>query len=177
MSEADSMGYAHSNADDGERTRALDRAPCYATSAVAPDMGLLGQTRCDPMRRLVLRMPDALVEQIDRLADAMNQRPRPRVVRASRAGVLRTLVAERLATSKEHPMAGAAWAFARRRLAGDTMRRIVLRMSASMVETVDQLHADLRAQQPGESWSRALVLRGLLVASLATLQDRPTVPP
>jgi predicted transcriptional regulator len=174
MSEADPVGCAHSDADDGERTRALDRAPRDATSAVTPNMGLLGQTRCNPMRRLVLRMPDALIERIDRLADAMNQRPRVQGTgRASRAGVTRTLIAAMLRASKEGPMVDAAWAFARRRRPGEHMRRVVLRMPDDMVERIAKLRAELHAQQPAEPWSRALVMRGLLAACLTS--PRPAV--
>ena len=166
----ETAGCAHGDTDDGERTRALDGVLRGTTTAIAADRSLRGQIRRDRMRRLVLRMPHALIERIDRLADALNQRPRAKVARASRAGVLRTLIAGMLATSNVQPIAGTAWDLDRRHIVGKTMRRIVLRMPSSMVETVDGLHAELRAQQPAESWTRALVLRGLLALGLTSAQ-------
>ena len=163
-------GCAHGDTDDGERTRALDGVRCGTTTAIAADRSLRGQIQHDRMRRLVLRIPHALIERIDRLTDALNQRPRAKMARASRAGVLRTLIAGMLAMSKARPIAGATWDLARRHLAGETMRRIVLRMPSSMAETVDQLHADLRAREPAESWTRARVMRGLLAVGLAGVQ-------
>jgi hypothetical protein len=127
--------------------------------------------------RVVLRFPHALVERLDELTVALELRPSATEARRpSRASAVRALISVMLDAWDGLPVADTARAFDRLRPHGRAMRRVVLRLPRAMVERIGRLQVALRAQWPAERWSRALVVRGLLVASLASTTEQRSAP-